>query len=175
MVSAIDSAKRVLVALLKSIAAVYSLTLSLTRESTEAEIRSAFRKVSKKAHPDHGGKKEHQTALNGARDTWEDATKAGKGKHGGERRDGPLLPTQARRQNDAGFRFQSLGVLLTYQKFADTGPWDAFLEFVRGHLEHWRVRYWCATMETNADGTRHLHLMLQFFRAGDRKVDAFRS
>ena len=135
MVSAIDSAKRVLVALLKSIAAVYSLTLSLTRESTEAEIRSAFRKVSKKAHPDHGGKKEHQAALNTARDTWEDATKAGKGKHGGERRDGPLLPTQARRQNDAGFRFQSLGVLLTYQKFADTGPWDAFLEFVRGHLD----------------------------------------
>ena len=107
MVSAIDSAKRVLVALLKSIAAVYSLTLSLTRESTDAEIQSAFRKVSKKAHPDHGGKKEHQAALNTARDTWEDATKAGKEKHGGERRDGPLLPTQARRQNDA------LGVLLT--------------------------------------------------------------
>ena len=64
-------------------------------------------------------------------------------------------------------------MLLTYQKFADTGPWDAFLEFVRGHLEHWRVRYWCATMETNADGTRHLHLMLQFFRAGDRNVDTF--
>ena len=111
--------------------------------------------------------------MNTARDTWEDATKAGKGKHGGERRDGPLLPTQARRQNDAGFRFQSLGVLLTYQKFADTGPWDAFLEFVRGHLEHWQLRYRCATMETNADETRHLHLRLQFSKAWDRNFDAF--
>ena len=60
MVSAIDSAKRVLVALLKTLAAVYSVTLSLTRESTEVEVRSAFRRVSKKAHPDHGGKVEHQ-------------------------------------------------------------------------------------------------------------------
>ena len=58
MVSAIDSAKRVLVALLKNISVVYSLTLSLTWESTDAEIQSAFRKVSKKAHPDHRGKKE---------------------------------------------------------------------------------------------------------------------
>ena len=56
MGSAIDAAKRALVALLRSITAVYGVTLSLTRESTESEIRNAFRKVSKDAHPDHAGK-----------------------------------------------------------------------------------------------------------------------
>ena len=50
MVTTVDRAKRTLVSLLKSLAAVYHVVLSLTRESTEQEVRSACRKLSRKVH-----------------------------------------------------------------------------------------------------------------------------
>jgi len=62
MVSAIDAAKRALVSLLKSLAAVYGVALALTRDSADSHARTAYRQVSRKAHPDHGGTKEEQTA-----------------------------------------------------------------------------------------------------------------
>ena len=46
MVSAIDKAKRALVSLLKALAVTYSVTLKLTSDSPDAEMRTAFRKVS---------------------------------------------------------------------------------------------------------------------------------
>ena len=55
MVSSVDTAKRVLVTLLKSLAGIGGVVLSLTRESTDVEVRAAYRKVSRKAHPDQGG------------------------------------------------------------------------------------------------------------------------
>ena len=73
MVSNIDTAKRALVTLVKATAVIYGLAAGLTRESTDVQVRAAFRKVSRKAHPDHGGMTEHQTAVNTARDAWEDA------------------------------------------------------------------------------------------------------
>ena len=82
MVSNIDTAKRALVALLKSLAGIYSLVVGLTRESADAEVRAAYKQVARKAHPDKGGAPEHQKALNAARDTWEDALRAGKGRGG---------------------------------------------------------------------------------------------
>ena len=78
MVSAVDLAKRALVALLKSLEAVYGLSLGLCRDSPDSAIRNAYRKVSKKAHPDHGGDPEQQKALNNARDAWEAALKQSK-------------------------------------------------------------------------------------------------
>ena len=33
--------------------------------------------------------------------------------------------------------------------------------------------HWCATMETNSDGTFHLHLMLQFHKAQERQAQTF--
>ena len=63
MASAIDLAKRALVTLLKTLAAAYGTVLTLTRDSPDATVRSAYRKVSRKAHPDHGGDPEHQKTL----------------------------------------------------------------------------------------------------------------
>ena len=72
MVSSIDTAKRALVTLLKPLAGIYGLVVFLTRESSDKDLRSAYKKVSRKAHPDHGGLPEHQKALNTSRDAWEE-------------------------------------------------------------------------------------------------------
>ena len=52
MVSAIDRAKRALVVLLKHLATVYGVTVSVTRDSADKDIRRAYRQVSRRAHPD---------------------------------------------------------------------------------------------------------------------------
>ena len=54
MVSNLETAKRVLVTLLKSLAGIYSVVLGLTRESTNTQVKAAYKKVSLKAHPDQG-------------------------------------------------------------------------------------------------------------------------
>ncbi len=86
MVSAIDRAKRLLVSLLKTLAATYGVVLQLSRDSSDAAVHSAFRKVSRKAHPDQGGSVADQTALNTARDNWQDAVTQAAGKHGAGKR-----------------------------------------------------------------------------------------
>ena len=63
MVSVVDAAKRELVKLLRSLALVYSVVFSLTRDSADADVLKCFKQVSRKAHPDKGGKLEHQKAL----------------------------------------------------------------------------------------------------------------
>jgi curved DNA-binding protein CbpA len=177
MVSAIDKAKRVLVTVLKSLAGIYAVAIGLTRESTEVEVKAAYKKVSRRAHPDRGGTSEHQKALNAARDEWEEALRASKGRGGDctkKKPAGQTVPPLAADPSEAtGYRFQSLGVLLTYQKFSDAGCWQAFLDHVKARLVLWKVLFWCATMETNRDGTYHLHLMLQFYRAQDRHAQTF--
>ena len=140
MVSNVDTTKRALVTLLKSLASIYLVVVGITRESSDVQLRSAFRKVSRRAHPDHGGTEAHQKALNAARDLWEEALKAGKD-HGGPRRTA-LRPVHTARKETPGFRFQGVGVLLTYQKFSDTECWQEFLDFVGGRLVLWKVRYW---------------------------------
>jgi curved DNA-binding protein CbpA len=180
MVSSVDTAKRVLVTLLKSLAAIYSVALGLTRESTDTQVGAAYKKVSRKAHPDHGGATEHQKALNAARDRWENALRASKA-HGGDRKAKcpqdqsaeTRLTVRIARRALTGFRFQGEGVLLTYQKFSDARCWKPFLDHVAARLVLWKVKFWCATMETNGDGTYHLHLMLQFYRAQERQAQTF--
>ena len=57
MVSAVDQAKRALVTLLKLLATAYSCVLLITRDSSDQEIKTAYRKLSKKHrrfHPCHG-------------------------------------------------------------------------------------------------------------------------
>ena len=66
MVSHVDRAERALVILLKALAVTYVVSLVLSRESDDAAIRSAFRKVSRKAHPDQGGSVTDQQQLNDA-------------------------------------------------------------------------------------------------------------
>ena len=94
MVSNIDTAKSALVALLKSLAGISSLVVGLSRDSPDAVVRAAYKKVARKAHPDKGGALEHQKALNVARDTWEDTLRAGKS-HGGDRKPKHPAPQSA--------------------------------------------------------------------------------
>ena len=141
MVSNLETAKRVLVTLLKSLAGIYSVVLGLTRESTNTQVKAAYKKVSLKAHPDQGGEAKHQAALNAARDTWEDALRASKGRGGNRtantnkgKTSTVLLPVHVERHASPGFRVQGVGVLLTYQKFSDTGCWQTFLDHVEARL-----------------------------------------
>lgn len=180
MVSNIDTARRALVTLLKSLAGFYCVVVFLTRQSTDVEVSAAFKKVARKAHPDKGGAPEHQKALNAARDAWQDALRAGKN-YGGDRKSNSAqnksattsLNVMEARKDSTGFRFQGVGVLLTYQKFPEAGCWQTFLDHVAARLILWKVKFWCATMETNDDGTYHLHLMLQFHRAKERQAQTF--
>ncbi len=50
MVSEVDRAKRALVTLLRRLASLYAVTLDLTRDSLDADVRTAYRKVSRKTH-----------------------------------------------------------------------------------------------------------------------------
>ena len=181
MVSATDARKRALVSLLKLFASAYNIALQLTRDSTDADVRKAYRAVSKKVHPDKGGKTEDQEKLNLAFGTWEDALKEVAGKRG--RPSGKAKPaspnpgnavlaaTPSKEERMAkGFRVQSVGLLLTYQKFRELAVWERFVAFVGSFLEARGVRYWCATLETNEDGTYHLHAMLQFWKEGNRST-----
>ena len=184
MVSALDRARRALVGLLKTIAALYGVVESISRDSPDKDLRSAYRRISRKTHPDHGGDAEHQKSLNNAMGAWEEAQKASR-RHGGDRRKGGssadgaaqvpsgLPATHGDPKEKGKFRFQSQGILLTYQKFDDKACWKRFVTYVEGQLCVWKVRYWCATLETNLDGTFHLHLMLQFFRAQNRNTTTF--
>ena len=55
MVSAIDLTKRPFVSLLLKLALAYNVGLTLTRDSAEKDVRSADRKLSRKADPAPGG------------------------------------------------------------------------------------------------------------------------
>ena len=73
MVSDKDRYKRAFVILLKTLAALYGCCVGVTRESADAEVRKAYRTVSKKAHPDKGGSAEDQKKLNATYKDWCDA------------------------------------------------------------------------------------------------------
>ena len=70
MASARDLAKRALVALIKFLAGIYSLTVDVKRESPDEEVRKAYRTLSRKVHPDKGGQKGEQEKLNAAYEEW---------------------------------------------------------------------------------------------------------
>ena len=60
MVSELDRAKRALVTLLRRLASRYAVTLDLTRDVLDADVRTAYRKVSRKTHPDRGGREKRE-------------------------------------------------------------------------------------------------------------------
>lgn len=183
MVSLIDRAKRALVSVLCRLATFYSLALNLKRDSPDADVKRAFRRVSKKSHPDHGGDKGHQQQLNDAYASWESALRVGAEKEKKRETDkkaraaskaqgsgasSDVVALQPWQQARREFRFEAGAVLLTYQRFADASTWETFVQFVRDSLAAWKVKFWCATMETNQDQTFHLHLALQFHSSGER-------
>ena len=74
-------------------------------------------------------------------------------------------------------RLRSQAVLLTYQGFpADLAAflptWERFVAFAEAKQKGWGVKFWTATAETNDDGTHHIHLMQQFFKADDKRVSS---
>ena len=71
MVSALDCAKRALVALIRALVTTYGCNIHVTRDSSDAELTKAYRKLSLKVHPDRGGDEEHQKRLNNANDALE--------------------------------------------------------------------------------------------------------
>ena len=68
MVSSLDLAKRALVSLLRTLALAYHIALRVTRESSDKEVSTACRSVSRRVHPDRaGGNAEDQKRLNVAK------------------------------------------------------------------------------------------------------------
>ena len=73
--------KRSLVVAILAIAAVCNVHVDVQRESPDADVIRAFRKVMLKAHPDKGGSTADAQRLQGARAAWEDAcSRAPKGR-----------------------------------------------------------------------------------------------
>ena len=133
-------------------------------------MQKAFRKVSGKVHPDKGGSAEDSQRLNAARDAWQAALR---GPPRGRPR--PAAPAAAVVE-PRGFRVQSEAVLLTYQSWTadeSASMWERFCGFIRANAASWGVRHWTATMEANASGSRHLHLMLQFNKSVDCATSRF--
>ena len=174
--SAVQSAKRSLVKVLLALAALYSVALTLNRDSTDEQIKSACRRVALKAHPDKGGSVEHAQQLNAAKDAWEKAKAEAKPKgrpQGAARNANAAPPPEATTVADPAeamkaYRIQSMGVLLTYHGVKDVQQWRRFVTFVRQSREKWKVKYWCATLEKTKAGKLHIHMYLQFFSAGNR-------
>ena len=72
-----QSSKRAFVKVLLRIAALYRLVLNVNRDSQDAELNSAFRRVAAKCHPDKGGSTQHSQELHAARDEWKKAQQDG--------------------------------------------------------------------------------------------------
>ena len=81
-------AKRALVKVLLTIAALYSVRLSLTRDAPDEDCIKAFRKVSLKAHPDKGCLLAHSQTLNAAKEVWDKVrhNKQGRGRSSTKKR-----------------------------------------------------------------------------------------
>ena len=183
MVSAKDSWKRALVTLVKTLALLYGCCVGLTRESTDADVRKAYRTLSRKVHPDKpGGNLEDQKRLNAAYGAWCDAApppKPGpKAKKKKAQKGKGVVVAAPTPDNGKTFFFRSQAVLLTYQAFpADLNGalelWVRFLAFVAGSLRLWGATLWTATLETNADGKHHAHLMMQFTTRKNRSVNDY--
>jgi len=66
MVSAFDRCKRALVILIRTLSGLYGCSVTVTRDSSDASVRTAYRKLSKTVHPDRGGSAADQSSLNNA-------------------------------------------------------------------------------------------------------------
>ena len=53
---ALDKLKRALVALIVSMARAYNCGVDIKRESSDEEVRSAYRRLSRHVHPDRAGR-----------------------------------------------------------------------------------------------------------------------
>ena len=158
MVSAVDICKRTLVKLIHTLASAYGCCVTLTRESSDADVKKAFRKVSKKTHPDHGGSTADQQRLNAAYEEWCQALRD-RGSRGRPRTEdsSQVVLSAAPGAGAKAFKFRSQAVLLTYQGLSAVleealQQWCRFVSFVQGSLRTWGVTRWTVTLETNENG-----------------------
>ena len=140
MGSAGQTRKRAFVKVLLRLAALYKFVCGVNRDSTDAQVESAFRKVAAKCHPDKGGDPEHAKELHAARDEWKKGPRAtsNTGDDAEATVGVPVAPGK-------GFRIHLTAVLLTYNRIKDLAHWEQFLKFFEGNLRKWHVRHWCAT------------------------------
>jgi len=171
-------AKRALVAVLRELAGSYELVINIQRESPDAAVLAAYRKVVLKVHPDKGGQVEDAQRLQGAKEAWDSARKkpssarAKRAPRGGRPRasrgssNNSLEPAggAAAGPPEKDFWVRGHGVLLTYSGVAQ---WRRFAAHVRANLGQWRVKHWCTTLEASGEGNLHLHCMLQFSSSVD--------
>ena len=76
--SAVQVAKRALLTTMRAVALAFGVTLSCTRDSTDKELLTNFRKLALAVHPDRaGGSTEQQQRLNDARAAWEEVRSKG--------------------------------------------------------------------------------------------------
>ena len=97
VVSQALSARRALVKVLVSLASLYGVLLSVTRESTDDQVLAGYKKLIRKVHPDKGGKTEDAKRLQSAKNFW-DTAKSEASKGGRPNNDGP------RSSENAGWR-----------------------------------------------------------------------
>lgn len=172
--SACRAAKHAFVLLLRSLAIVYDLSgPPVSRDSPDTDVFALCRRVSRKAHPDKGGRPRDQQQLNGAKDTWMKLRTAGAqaGRPRGQPTPKPALddPTSSR----GTFRIRGEATMFTYQGLPGPEKWPAFVVFVKTNIRAWKVKYWTATFEDNRGSKCHAHLMVQFTSAVDRTAQAF--
>ena len=65
-----QAAKRAFVKTLLTLAREYAVDVSVTRDSSEADVEAAFRKVVRKVHPDRGGSTQDMQQLQNSREAW---------------------------------------------------------------------------------------------------------
>ena len=140
-------AKRALVTLLLALAQAYGVEVAVSRESADADIQRAFRKVARRVHPDKGGSAQDTQRLNAARDAWSAAAAQGPGR--GRPRAAAVPAAVA--EPGSGLRVRCEAVLLTYQSWSPDvalPAWERFGVFVHANLRSWSVKHWTATMES---------------------------
>ena len=138
--SAVQLAKRALLATMRAAAMRFGLTMSCNRDSADREVVTFFRKLALQAHPDRpGGSTEQQQRLNDARAAWDQARAESKPKGGRPKATAPcdksgmsagltmpvVVPAEKNRKE---YRVNSTAAMLTYIGF-EPGllQWGRFL------------------------------------------------
>jgi hypothetical protein len=186
--SAVQVAKRTLLATMRAVALSFGMVLTCNRDSSDKDVVVNFRKLALRVHPDRaGGSTAQQGRLNDARAAWEavlgSSQKAGRPKNNHEDRrkcadpgaDGILMQVVVpASKSGKEYRLHSSAAMLTYMGFEPgLAQWGRFLGFVADRLKPWKVKQWCATLETTKEGEPHVHLMLQFNSKLDRSIAGF--
>lgn len=120
-----------------SLATLYSVLLSLSRDGTDAEVRAGYKKLIRKVHPDKRGKTEDAQKLQAAKDMWDDAkekaTPGGRPRqcgarsaNAGEEQQADNMEVADPEQARKAYRIQSGAVLLTCNGVRDFAQWRRF-------------------------------------------------